>query len=212
MCSSDLDKPLADSLTGTLTFQGAESAPQNVWLMLSDRKSRTNLNTQVATDGGFSIHESVPAGSYQVYVNNAPGYVPERISATGARVVGQTVEINSNPNEPVRLSIVMSRQLGRIDGTAFLEDKPFAGAMVVLVPRDPTHNPSLFRRDQSDSDGTFTLPSIVPGKYTLVAIRDGWNLEWSNPAVFSQYIATGQEVEIAANGKYTAKVNVQSLH
>jgi Carboxypeptidase regulatory-like domain len=206
------DKPLADSLTGTLTFPGAESTPQNVWLMLSDRRSRTNLNTQVATDGSFSIHESVPIGSYQVYVNNALGYVPERISAAGARVVGQTVEINSNPTQPVRLSIVMSRQLGRVDGTAYLQDKPVAGAMIVLVPKDPTHNPSLFRRDQSDSDGTFSLPAIVPGKYTLIALQDGWDLEWSNPAVFSPYVAAGQEVEIAANGKYTAKVNVQSLH
>jgi hypothetical protein len=126
-------------------------------------------------------------------------------------VIGQTVEIKANSNEPVRLSIVMSHQLGRIDGTALLEEKPFAGAMIVLVPKDPTHNPTLFRRDQSDSDGTFALPSIVPGKYTLIAIRDGWDLEWSNPAVYGQYMTAGRELEVAANGKYTAKVDVQSV-
>jgi len=203
------DKPLTTSLTGTIAFPGAESTPQNCWLMLSNRKSGTNLNTQVASDGTFSIQEWVPTGSYQVYVNNSPGYVPERISATGARVVGHTVEIKSN--ESVRLSIFMSRRLGQIDGTALLEAKPFAGAMIVLVPSDSIHNPSLFRRDQSDSDGTFTLPSIVPGKYTLIALRDGWDLEWSNLGVFGQYVAAGQVIEVAANGKYTAKVNVQSV-
>jgi hypothetical protein len=106
-----------------------------------------------------------------VYVNNAPGYVPERISSSGARIVGHTVEIKANSSLPVQLSIIMSRQLGQIDGIALLEDKPFAGAMIVLIPTDPTHNPTLLRRDQSDSDGRFALPSIVPGKYTLVALR-----------------------------------------
>jgi hypothetical protein len=203
------DKSPSGPLTGVVTFPGAESPPQNVSLMLINRKSGTNLNAPIASDGSFSIQEWIPPGSYQVYVNNASGYVPERISATGARVVGHTVEIKAN--EPVRLSIVMSRQLGRIDGTAFLQDKPFAGAMIVLVPNDPTHNPTAFRRDQSDSDGTFTLPSILPGKYTLIALRDGWGLEWSNPAVYGQYMTAGRELEVAANGKYTAKVDVQSV-
>jgi hypothetical protein len=205
------DKSSSGLLTGVVTFPGAESPPQNLSLVLINRKSGTNLNTPIAGDGSFSITEWTPPGSYQVYVNNAPGYAPERISAAGARVIGQTVEIKANSNEPVRLSIVMSHQLGRIDGTALLEEKPFAGAMIVLVPKDPTHNPTLFRRDQSDSDGTFALPSIVPGKYTLIAIGDGWDLEWSNPAVYGQYMTAGRELEVAANGKYTAEVDVQSV-
>ncbi len=203
------DKSPSSPLTGIVTFPGAESAPRNVSVMLINHKSGTNLNASIASDGSFSIQEWTPPGSYQVYVNNVPGYVPERISATGARVVGHTVEIKAN--QSVRLSIVMSHQLGQIDGTALQGGKQFAGAMIVLVPKDPTHNPTLIRRDQSDSDGTFTLPSIVPGKYTLVAIQDGWNLEWSNPAVFSQYMIAGQEIDVAANGKYIAKVNVQSV-
>lgn len=198
------DKSPSSPLTGVVTFPGAESAPQNVSLMLINRKSGTNLNASIASDGSFSIQEWTPPGSYQVYVNNVPGYVPERISATGARVIGHTLEIKAN--QSVRLSIVMSHQLGQIDGTALQGGKQFAGAMIVLVPKDPTHNPTLIRRDQSDSDGTFTLPSIV-----LVAIQDGWNLEWSNPVVFSQYMIAGQEIDVAANGKYIAKVNVQSV-
>lgn len=203
------EKPPASPLTGTISFAAAETPPQNVWVMLNNRKSGTTLNAPVARDGSFTIQQRVPPGSYQVYVNNAPGYVPDRISAVGARVVGQTLQIKSDA--AVQLSISTSRQLGRVDGTAFFADKPFAGAMIILVPGDVTHNATLFRRDQSDSDGTFTLPGIVPGKYTLIAIRDAWETEWSNPALLSRYMAAGQQIEVAANGKYTAKVNVQSV-
>jgi len=41
-----------------------------------------------------------------------------------------------------------------VEGTAKRAGTPFAGAMVVLVPEDPEDNADLFRRDQSDLDGT----------------------------------------------------------
>ena len=50
----------------------------------------------------------------------------------------------------------------------------------------PELHRDLFRRDQSDLDGTFTLQGIVPGRYTVLAIEGGWELDWSErePAIF----------------------------
>ncbi len=93
-------------------------------------------------------------------------------------------------------------------GVALRNGKPFAGAMIVLVPADPVHNQILFRRDQSDSDGTFTL-SVVPGKYTLLALENGWELEWSDPAVLKPYMALGESVVVEPRGKYEVKIGVQ---
>jgi len=89
------------------------------------------------------------------------------------------------------------------------EGKETAGAMVVLVPADPAHNQVLFRRDQSDSDGTFTLGNIVPGTYTLLAIQNGWDLEWSKPEVLRRFMAQGEAMIVAPKGKYSVKVKVQ---
>ena len=50
--------------------------------------------------------------------------------------------------------------------------KGFAGAMVVLVPKNPEADRELFRRDQSDLDGTFLLRNVIPGSYTLLAIQN----------------------------------------
>ncbi len=48
--------------------------------------------------------------------------------------------------------------------------------MIALVPRDPDADRELFRRDQSDLDGTFSLGNVIPGEYTVVAIENGWDL------------------------------------
>ena len=66
--------------------------------------------------------------------------------------------------------------------------------MVVLVPKNPEANHELFRRDQSDLDGTFTFRSVIPGAYTAIAIENGWDLDWSKPAVLLRYAARGQNI------------------
>ncbi len=80
--------------------------------------------------------------------------------------------------------------------------------MVVLVPHDPANSMPLFRRDQSDSDGSFTLPNIVPGQYTVVAVANGWDLEWGNPAVLQPYLKGGQPVQVTGEDKQQVRVDV----
>jgi hypothetical protein len=72
--------------------------------------------------------------------------------------------------------------------------------MVVLVPDDPGHNLVLFRRDQSDSDGTFSLYNILPGTYTLLALENAWDVEWANPSVLGKYLKAGRVVQVRADG------------
>jgi len=69
--------------------------------------------------------------------------------------------------------------------------------MVLLVPKDPAAFPELARRDQSDSDGSFALRDAAPGEYTVVAIEDGWELDWTLPQVISRYLPGGVAVTVA---------------
>ena len=75
--------------------------------------------------------------------------------------------------------------------------------MVVLVPKNPEDNRDLFRRDQSDLDGTFALHNVVPGSYTILAIESGWDLDWSQPGVISVYAAHGRSIEVGGQGNRT---------
>jgi hypothetical protein len=67
----------------------------------------------------------------------------------------------------------------------------------------------LFRRDQSDSDGTFTLPNVLPGQYTLLAIENGWDLEWSNSSALLPFMKEGKPIEVPAEGKLQVQVTAQ---
>jgi hypothetical protein len=56
--------------------------------------------------------------------------------------------------------------------------------------------PALARRDQSDSDGSFALRDAAPGQYTVVAIENGWDLDWERPEVISRYLPGGIPVTV----------------
>jgi hypothetical protein len=110
---------------------------------------------------------------------------------------------------PVRLSVVLGQGRGEVSGVALRNDKPVAGVMVMLVPADPENNRVLFRRDQSDSDGTFRIGFVAPGRYTLLAIENGWDLEWANPAVLAKFMAQGEPLTLESKGASSVKVKVQ---
>jgi hypothetical protein len=136
-------------------------------------------------------------------------FAAEAEAATGAKASGRSVEITGG--QDVRLKVVLSEGTGRITGFALKDGKPVDGVMIVLVPEVPEHNLVLFRRDQSDSDGSFVLPGVHPGKYTVVAIENGWELEWLTPGVLEKYLGGGEPVQVAVNTKIEVKVKAQPL-
>jgi hypothetical protein len=81
--------------------------------------------------------------------------------------------------------------------------------MVVLVPADDWVGTARFRRDQADSDGTFTLSNVVPGKYRVVALREGWKLPWSDPKTMQSFLTEGTPLQIAASEKTKISVKVK---
>lgn len=81
--------------------------------------------------------------------------------------------------------------------------------MVLLVPQDPGHDMSLYHRDQSDSDGSFSMSPLFPGRYILIAIENGWDLEWADPKVMLQYLPAGQPLELKPNASLTLNPRVQ---
>jgi hypothetical protein len=71
-----------------------------------------------------------------------------------------------------------------------------SGVMVVLIPSEAETHQDLFRRDQSDLDGSFALRDVVPGSYTVVAIEDAWGFDWSKPLLLARYAEHGQRLTI----------------
>lgn len=206
----DLSGPSDSALvSGTARFVPPAKPPEGLAVILFGTHSREAFRAAISPTGEFAFARPVPPGDYQVVSNSAQGYFIAQLSATGASVAGRTLKITSS--DPVVLNLVMSRGVVEVKGTAMRGGKPVSGALVLLVPRDPANNQPLFRADQSDSDGTFTLPAVVPGKYTVVAVENGWGLEWRNPAALKPYLPRGEGLEIAPEGRYNIKPEVQDF-
>jgi hypothetical protein len=147
----------------------------------------------------------VAAGRYEVAIlGAAKRYSISRMSAEGADVSGHTLTVTAGSAPSVSLTLVSGSV--EVEGTAKKGGKGFAGAMVVLVPKNPEVDHDLFRRDQSDLDGTFTLHGVVPGSYILVAIENGWDLDWSKSGVIAAYAKHGRSVRIGSQGEHSMSV------
>jgi hypothetical protein len=114
-------------------------------------------------------------------------------STEGASTAGNQITVR---DRAVRVMATISSTLTHVRGVARKDGRGAAGVMVVLVPREPTAFRALIRRDQSDSDGSFELRDVPAGQYTVVAIEDGWKLDWTQRGVMSRYLPGGVPVTV----------------
>ncbi|MDR3792251.1 MAG: carboxypeptidase regulatory-like domain-containing protein [Terracidiphilus sp.] len=187
----------AGSVTGTVeTAPGVPYDSLAVVTLVPAGGGSDQRELQAAvTKGRFNI-EDVPAGAWTVKMMNGYGYSMQ-VNA---------IEVGKRPHASNRLTIngqvltvVIQASDGAqtIQGFARREGKGVAGTMVVLVPQDLTQYPALARRDQSDSDGSFSLGSVFPGTYTVVALEDAWEMDWARPETISRYLPGGTSVTVS---------------
>jgi hypothetical protein len=171
------------SLTGKLSPRAG--------ILLRVPRGRSQEYAALNEAGEFTAH--VQPGTWEVIGNIEDMYIAG-IKVQGATIAGRMLTVK--PDDAPKLEIVAARGHAEIEGTALRGDKPASAVMVLLAPEDPKNNEILFRRDQSDSDGTFDLPNVVPGKYRLLAIERGWDLEWANPPVLQAFLAKSIPIEV----------------
>ena len=166
--------------------------PKQYAVFLRDGRQRTVAFAQGEAMGQASF-PAVKPGKYAIVVV-APGkdYAVIRTTSGAGENVGSRVNVASGAAMEVTAQLAEGR-VG-IEGGVEKNGKPMAGVMVALVPNDPESHVELFRRDQSDFDGTFTLRGVIPGTYTIVAVEDAWGFEWLNTGVLARYVQHGQNV------------------
>ena len=187
--------------------QTSVQAPSSLSISFRSVASGETYDAPVSSKGAFSFSGSLlPAGAYEVDLLSPGNLRVSSVEATGAAVSGRTVELPAD--QPVSLVVHTMEPKCALAGFALKNRKPVSGAMVLLVPRDSGSGGPRYYRDQSDSDGSFLIGGLFPGRYTLLAIENGWDLEWADPAVLLRYLPAGQPVEFApaASVRLNAKV------
>jgi hypothetical protein len=204
----ELDTSTAEALSTvkiSVHLSGETSLPPRLTLALQSAHRSMAGVQQVNTQGEVEFQQ-IPSGRYEVLSWGPPKpYSIAHISAEGAEVSGHSLVVAPGSSPEVSLTLVGGSV--NVEGIAKHAGTPFAGAMVVLVPKHPETDRELFRRDQSDMDGTFSLRNVVPGSYTLLAIENGWDLEWSQAGVIAAYLSHGRTIEVGNQVGHTQNVS-----
>jgi Carboxypeptidase regulatory-like domain len=198
----------ADSGAGEVTVSGKVTSPDSktrFTISLVASHPRRDYMAPVNDAGEFSVQ--VVPGEYQVMARDPQMYVAG-ISSPNALVKGHLLQVSAGAAP--RLEIVAGTGYGQIEGMAERTGHPTGGVMVLLAPEDAKDNQTLFRRDQSDSDGTFLLSDIVPGRYHLLAIDEGWELNWADSNVLAAYLKKSITIQVRAHSKLNQTIEVQS--
>jgi hypothetical protein len=204
------------SISGTLltasSLSSGSSNPGELTLFLNPLDGSTGRQQLRATaiEGKFSF-PAVASGAWTLSAaSSGKEWQIFSITADGKTRSGNQLTVQ---DRALSLAVTVSDGATRIEGFArksgapgdgslspgWKDGKGMAGVMIVLVPQNPGANAGLFRRDQSDSDGSFALLDAIPGPYKIVAIEDGWELDWARPEVIARYLSQGVAVSIDSN-------------
>jgi hypothetical protein len=199
----------AEGGVGDVTVSGKvtpfDSKIRSARISLVALHPRRNYTVPVNDAGEFSLQ--VAPGEYEV-TSQIPQMYVAGISSPNAVVKGLMLQVDAGAAP--RLEIVAGAGYGQIEGMAERAGHPASGIMILLAPEDAKDNQILFRRDQSDSDGTFLLSNIVPGRYRLLAIEEGWELNWADPNVLAAYLKKSITVHVRVHDKLKQMIEVQS--
>jgi hypothetical protein len=195
----DLSQVRGEALStvkATVGIFGEAKLPQPFYVQLRPVDGNTAA-AQMADEKGEVTFANVNPGQYNIVAGaNNKGYAVVKVSSQGSDRSGYS--LNVPPGSSLTASVSLVGGLVNVEGFAKSDREAASGAMVVLVPEHPESNRELFRRDQSDLDGSFNLQGIAPGSYRVVAIEDGWNLDWALPAVIGPYLKGAKTVTISA--------------
>jgi len=193
---SQLRGEALSTVKATVRIFGEAKLPQPFYVQLRPVDGSRGVG-QTVDEKGEVTFANVNPGQYNIFGGtNNKGYAVVKVSSQGSETPGHS--LNVPPGSSLTASISLVGGLVNVEGFAKRAGKAAPGAMVVLVPEHPESNRELFRRDQSDLDGSFNLQGIAPGSYTVVAIEDGWNLDWALPTVIGPYLKGAKTVTISA--------------
>jgi 5-hydroxyisourate hydrolase-like protein (transthyretin family) len=185
--------PLAE-ISGKVAMAGGDNPPSSLVAILTPEQSQNQASAPIEPDGSFHMH-SVRPGIYDfaIYTVNFFGYpmTTTHLTANGATLKGHLLTVGG---EPVTLTATLADSTASVNGFAKLDGKPVSGIFLELIPKNATAGRAAFAVNQSDSDGSFNFLHVLPGEYTVVAIQEGWMLDWTDPQAMAPYVPKGLKV------------------
>jgi len=226
----DLSVPSRDMARVTIHFDGVtdtSSGPEEgrnggLRLNLIDTDTQRGSFSSQGDEGGFANSGrrgqrdpaadhtmEVPPGRYEVVLQGRPNIYLTGLSAKGAETSGRYVTVSAGEST---LTVHVASGRATLSGIATLGGKPVIGAMVLLVPVTIEEPDSIMflRQDQTNTDGSFDVANVIPGRYILLAIDHGWQINWGDRSTLRRYLTQGVPVELKSSAIVKQNVDVQA--
>lgn len=184
------------SVSGKIVMADGGPVPDGLGLSLVSSDEGQQPPQTFAGKDQFAFN-AVPPGTWAFSASSSKGVLAVISTTIGGTVTaGDKVLVRDHP---ISVVVTLSAAQTNVKGFARSNGKGVSGVLVLLVPKEPGAWPALMRTDQSDSDGSFNLRGAADGQYTVIAIEDGWKLDWQNRDVIAQYLHSG--VPVTINGQ-----------
>lgn len=187
--------PTAADVSGKVVVAGGGTLPAGARLSLISQGSEAVSSSVLRPDGSFRLR-AAPPGTYEISLT-APGagLVVTHLKINGAISTGSMLTLGP---DPLDLTVIAAMPIAAVSGYVQRNGKPASEVFVLLVPAGPQDGGRAPLPNQSDSDGSFVFEHVPPGRYTAVAIEQGWTLDWSRPQVLARFLARGVPITVAA--------------
>ena len=184
------------SLKFTVMLDGKGDMPARLQLGLMNNRAIKHIDALDAS-GRVTFNEVRP-GRYVILCNDPDGFysvAPFAVTKTSSNE-GQSIghDITVGSGESDERTVWLTQGKAKIQGIVRKEGKPSAGMMVILIPKDADSQIELFRRDQTDFDGTFNLNGVIPGSYTVIALEGAWEADWEDAEALARFAPKGQHI------------------
>ena len=158
-----------------------------------------NVFSTMNPDGTFSGTGYVP-GRYSVIPPQwgALKWVAKSMVAGGNDVSDAPLDLTS---DVTNLTVTFTDRPAQVTGTVRdASGKADPNAIVAMFPPDPRTwgwpNGLHTKSSPVTAAGTFAFSSLAPGDYMMVAIPDGWENTWRDPAILDKLVSQATRVQL----------------
>lgn len=195
----------AEQAAGTSDGAAAKpkvATPTRISLQPIDGLAVNTPNAATKDDDTFSL-TSVSPGRFRVNIfSMAEGLYLKSIRFGDQDVLreGLTLPPGSGTTP---LEITLGANAATLEGTVQSADgKPAPSVTITLIPDPPAPDRTdLYKQNNTDQNGQFTIKSIAPGKYRVYAWSDLEQGNQFDPEFLKNYETKGTKLDIAENGK-----------
>ena len=193
-------------IAGQVAIPGEDSAAiQNVTVAFVGSEGREH-DGRFLKDGAFTARLS--QGRYEVRVHAGSDLVPASIRSEQIDVLAEGLIISQSGKVPVE--ITLSHDGATVDGTVQdSDDKPVAGATVVLIPEAKLRfRHDLYQETSTDQFGRYHFKSVAPADYKVFVWSDVQDGIWFDPDFLKSAESQGQALTVTAKTHATANLRL----